>query len=581
MKSVQRLIPFVKPYWKAGLLALLMLAAASLMELAIPMLVQRVIDEGIAHQDTTVVLNTTLTMLVAAGIGAFLIVGNSILAVRVAQNFSADLRSALFRKVQTLSFGNLDQLRTGKLMTRLTSDVTQVQTVVLMSLRILTRAPVMLVTSLILLFRTAPQLAPIMLVLIPVMTALMWFFVTKSRPLFLSVQQKLDRLNNVLQENLAGVRVVKAFVRANHENARFDQSNTAYMKDNLRVMQLLSALIPSLFLIINLGVVAAVWFGGLQVNVGSLTTGAVIAFVNYLFTTMMPLLMLAMMVGILSAGEASAGRIQEVLDSHPQVQNLPDAQAVANIGGRIAFDDVCFSYAGNCNEPVLTNINLVAEPGETVAILGATGAGKSSLVHLIPRFYDVTTGQITIDGTDVRAMTLDSLRSRIGVALQETVLFSGTVRDNIRYGRANATDEEVVTAAKAAQAHEFIMGFEEGYETHVGQRGVNLSGGQKQRIAIARALLIQPRILILDDSTSSVDVDTEAKIETALEELLKDRSSFVIAQRVSTVLNADKIVVLDRGRIAALGTHSELMESSPIYQEIYQSQLGNGGTQNG
>jgi len=581
MQSIQRLIRFVKPYWKAGLLALLMLATASLMELAIPLLVQRIIDEGIAHQDTFVVLNTTLTMLAAAGIGAFLIVGNSILAVRVAQNFSADLRSALFRKVQALSFGNLDQLRTGKLMTRLTSDVTQVQTVVLMSLRILTRAPVMLVTSLILLIRTAPQLAPIMLVLMPVMTALMWFFITKSRPLFLSVQQKLDRLNNVLQENLAGVRVVKAFVRADHENARFDQSNTAYTKDNMRVMQLLSALIPSLFLIINLGVVAAVWFGGLQVNVGSLTTGAVLAFVNYLFTTMMPLLMLAMMVGILSAGEASASRIMEVLDSDPQVQDLPDAQAVADIGGRIVFDDVCFSYAGNSNEPVLTNINLAAEPGETVAILGATGAGKSSLVHLIPRFYDVTTGQVTIDGIDVRAMTLDSLRSRIGVALQETVLFSGTIRDNIRYGRANATDEEVVTAAKAAQAHEFIMGFEDGYETRVGQRGVNLSGGQKQRIAIARALLIQPRVLILDDSTSSVDIETEAKIETALEELMKDRTSFVIAQRVSTVLNADKIVVLERGQIAALGTHSELMESSPIYQEIYQSQLGNGGAQNG
>ncbi len=580
MKSIRRLIRFVKPYWKAGLLALLMLAAASLMELAIPLLVQRIIDEGIAHQDTSVVLNTTLTMLVAAGIGAFLIVGNSILAVKVAQNFSADLRSSLFRKVQAFSFGNLDQLRTGKLMTRLTSDVNQVQMVVLMSLRILTRAPVMMVVSLILLIKTAPQLAPIMLVLIPVMMVLMWFFISKARPLFLRVQQKLDKLNNVLQENLAGVRVVKAFVRANHENARFDQANAGYMNDSVGVMRLLSILIPSIFLIMNLGVVATVWFGGLQINVGSLTVGAVIAFVNYLFATMMPILMLAMMVGILSAGEASASRIMEVLDSHPQVQDLPDAQAVADIGGRIVFDDVYFSYAGNSNEPVLTNINLVAEPGETVAILGATGAGKSSLVHLVPRFYDVTTGQVTIDGIDVRAMTLDSLRSRIGVALQETVLFSGTIRDNIRYGRANATDEEVVAAAKAAQAHEFIMGSEDGYETRVGQRGVNLSGGQKQRIAIARALLIQPRILILDDSTSSVDVDTEAKIETALEELMKDRTSFVIAQRVSTVLNADKIVVLERGRIAALGTHSELMESSPIYQEIYQSQLGNGGAQN-
>jgi ATP-binding cassette subfamily B protein len=327
--------------------------------------------------------------------------------------------------------------------------------------------------------------------------------------------------------------------------------------------------------------VSVIWFGGQRVLSDTLTTGQVVAFINYLLSATFPLLLMGMVVGILPAAQASVGRILEVLDSIPEVQNRPDARTLSNVRGRVAFEDVCFSYSQQCDEPVLNEVNLVAEPGETVAILGATGSGKSSLIHLIPRFYDVTSGRITIDGVDVRDVTLESLRPSIGIALQDAVLFSGSIRENIRYGRAAATDEEVVAAAKAAQAHDFIMDFPDGYDTPVGQRGVNLSGGQKQRVAIARALLIEPHILILDDSTSSVDVETEAKIETALEDLMADRTSFVIAQRVSTVLNADKIIVLERGQIAAVGTHSELMASSPIYQEIYESQLGDGGGPNG
>jgi ATP-binding cassette subfamily B multidrug efflux pump len=329
--------------------------------------------------------------------------------------------------------------------------------------------------------------------------------------------------------------------------------------------------------LLNLGTVAIIYFGGLQVFAGTTSVGQIMAFINYLFSTMFPVLMLSMMAGQISVANASAGRIMQVLDSVPEVQDKPEAIILDDMRGRVVFDDVTFSYRDDGGDPVLFNISFTAEPGETVALLGSTGSGKSSLINLIPRFYDVSEGRITIDGFDVRDIQTNSLRRHIGISLQEVVLFSGTIRDNIRYGRPDASNEEVVEAAKVAQAHEFIMGFPNDYDTMVGQRGVNLSGGQKQRVAIARALLVKPTILILDDSTSVVDVETEAKIEKALEVLMEDRTSFVIAQRISTVLKADKIIVLDNGQITAEGSHVDLLETSPIYREIYDSQLGNGG----
>jgi ATP-binding cassette subfamily B multidrug efflux pump len=500
-----------------------------------------------------------------------------VLSVRVSMNVGTDLRSAIVRKVQTFSFGNLDRLRTGQLLVRTTSDVNQVQMIVMMSLRILTRAPMWLVGSVIMLVLTNLQLSLLMFALIPAILVLVLFFITRARSLFLQVQQKLDKLNEVLQENLAGVRVIKAFVRVEHENARFDRANVDLTTQTVKVMQLLAVLMPTMLLTINLGVAGVIWFGGNQVIDGTLSMGEIVAFTNYLTFAMFPLVMLGMMTGPLSAADASAGRILEVLDSTPAVQDSGGELHPTSMQGRVAFENVYFSYDGaDCQEAVLEGVNLVAEPGQEVAILGATGSGKSSLVHLIPRFYDVTGGRVTLDGVDVRDMPLDMLRAQVGVALQETVLFSGTIRDNIRYGRPDATEAEVVAVAQAAQAHDFIMAFPDGYDTLVGQRGVNLSGGQKQRIAIARALLVRPRVLILDDSTSAVDVATEAQIQAALDELMADRTSFIIAQRISTVLDADKIVVLDKGRIAATGTHAELMASSPIYQEIYESQLGDG-----
>jgi ATP-binding cassette subfamily B multidrug efflux pump len=367
--------------------------------------------------------------------------------------------------------------------------------------------------------------------------------------------------------------VIKAFVRAAHETRRFGVANDDLMDQNIKAVRAMAMTMPMVMFILNAGVVAALWFGGIQVQGGTLQVGQVIAFINYLTQTLMALMMVSMLAMRVSRSEASAVRIHEVLDSTPKVQNHPDALTAFAPRGRVVFEQVRFSYDGEEQEPVLKQIDFVAEPGQTIALLGATGAGKSSLVHLIPRFYDVTGGRVTIDGTDVRQIDDAALRAQVGVALQESVLFSGTIRDNIRYGRPTASDAEVMAAAQQAQAHDFIMRLPDGYDAVVGHRGVNLSGGQKQRLAIARALLIDPAVLILDDSTSAVDVETEARMQTALAEARRGRTSFVVAQRISTVLGADKILVLDNGQIAAAGTHVELLANSPIYREIYASQM--------
>ena len=581
MSTYRFALGFLKPYKRAVVLAVGLLALVVVADLSIPRLVQTIIDQGIVLKDMQVILSTSLVMIGATALSALLAIANTILSVRVAQSFAADLRKAVYHKVQSFSFGNLDRFQTGKLLVRLTSDINQLQMMILFSLRMLTRAPLMIVGSVGLMLATNLQLAMMVLLILPLTLLLIMVFVRVAQPLFLAVQKKLDALNQVLQENLAGVRVVKAFVREDFENERFNDANTDLMNQSIKVARLLSILIPVMFVLINLTTVALVYFGGLQAIAGTITVGEIVAFTNYLLLTAFPLLFLAMMAGQMSAANASAERIMEVIDSPSRIQDLPDARVLTEVKGRVVFENVCFSYSEDCGEPVLMDVNLTAEPGQTVAILGSTGSGKSSLVHLIPRFYDATKGRVTIDGIDVREVTQNSLRSRIGTSLQEAVLFSGTIRDNIRYGRSNATEEEVIAAAEAAQAHDFIMSFPSGYDTLVGQRGVNLSGGQKQRIAIARALLINPRILILDDSTSSVDVETEARIQDALGELMKDRTIFVVAQRVSTVLDADKIVVLDKGKIAGEGRHAELMATSPIYREIYESQLGDGGSSNG
>jgi ATP-binding cassette subfamily B multidrug efflux pump len=577
MKSSLKLAKFLKPYWKWAILAPLLMILEVAMDLMQPRMIQRIVDEGIAQLDMSVVANTGLLMVGLALVGAAGGLGCTVFATLAAQGFGADLRHALFHKVQSFSFGNLDDIETGQLITRLTNDVTQVQQVVSMLLRIMVRAPFMLLGSLLMAILTSPRLALLLLVLTPLVLVALIGVIGKATPLFGQVQRKLDDLNTVMQENLAGVRVVKAFVRAQHEIQRFRATNDGLMVQTVRAARIIAVVMPFMMLALNLGIVGAIWLGGLQVTYGTMQIGQIIAFVNYLMRTLMSLMMVSMLVMMTARAQASAERIQEVLGSVPKIEGKPDALTAFAPRGRVAFEGVTFGYDGDGHDAVLKDINFAAEPGQTVAVLGATGSGKSSLIHLIPRFYDVTGGRVTIDGVDVRDIEKEVLRRNIGIALQESVLFTGAIRDNIRYGRPDAADEEVIAAAKAAQAHEFISGFPDGYDTVLGQRGVNLSGGQKQRIAIARALLVQPTVLILDDSTSSVDVETETKIQDALEDVMRGRTSFVIAQRISTVLNADKILVLDDGQIAAEGTHSELLASSPIYREIYESQLGGNG----
>ena len=580
MSALKRIAKFVFPYKRDAIVSIVFLACVISLDLSIPRLLQVIIDQGIALKNTQIILNTSITMVGISILSIFFAIGNTLLAVRATHYFSADLRKAVYHKIQSFSFGNLDEFHTGQLLVRLISDVNQLQNMVLVALRMITRSFLMLVGSITIMIATNQQLAMMMVFLLPLTLLLTLAFVFKAQPLFKRVQEKLGNLNEVLQENLTGIRVVKNFVRRDYENKKFNEVNSDLMDDNIKIAQLLSISYPLISLCFNFSTVAVIYFGGLQAIAGSLTLGEILAFINYLIITVSFLTALAFYGGRIAAANASAKRVVEILDTPSKVQDKKDALTITAVKGRVAFENVYFSYSEGGTEPVLQNINFVAEPGQKVAILGATGSGKSSLIHLIPRFYDVTKGRVTIDGVDVRDITQNSLRSQIGISLQETFLFSGTIRNNIEYGGSEATEEEIVAAAKASQTHEFTMGFSDGYDTMVEQRGVNLSGGQKQRIAIARALLVKPKILILDDSTSAVDIETETKIQSALEELLKNRTSFIITQRVSSVLTADKILVLEEGRIAAEGNHTELMQTSPIYKEIYESQLGNGDNNN-
>ena len=577
MIHLRHLLRFVRPYWRRSLAALTLLTAVVVMDLAIPRLVERIIDEGITPHDQAVVLHTSLIMLGISVLSTAFAVANNLLSVQVGESVARDLREALFSKIQSFSFGDLDRLKTGQLLVRLTSDTSAVQRLTQVTLRIGTRAPLLILGSLILMVSTSRSLALSMLPLLFITSAIIVFFVGKTEPLFRLAQQKLDRLNTVLQENIAGVRVVKAFVRADFEAQQFEAANEDFAANSIRVMQFMTNMTPALTVFVNLGMVVVIWAGGMQAIRGQLTLGQIVAFTNYLLTTMTPLILMTLLSNVWAGGIASARRVDEILQAVPEVQDLPDALPLPEgARGKLAFENVSFHYNSDHAEAVLQGVDLTAEPGETIAILGATGAGKSTLVNLVPRFYDASAGRILIDGIDLRQVRQNSLLALIGVVPQETILFSGTVRDNIRYGAPETSEAEVVAAAQAAQAHGFILKMPQGYDSHVEARGANLSGGQKQRLAIARALLTRPRILILDDSTSSVDVETETRIQEALAAQSFPHTSLVVAQRISTVLRADRIIVLDQGRVAAAGTHQELMQSSPIYREIYDSQLGEG-----
>ena len=576
MRNIFRLTAFVKPYRKQALVSLLLLTAVVGMDLSIPRLIQKIIDQGIHQHNQQVVIDTGLLMLGITLLSVFFAVGSHILSVRVGESVARDIREALFLKIQSFSFGNIDRLNTGQLMVRLSSDTSAVQRVAQVSLRIGTRSTLLMIGSLTLMIKTSSSLALTILPLLLITSALIIFFVVKMEPLWSSVQRQLDRLSTVLQENIAGIRLIKAFVRADFEFTRFNKANQAFAKDSISVMKFMASMPPLLTMCINAGMVLVIWVGGLDAVHGELSIGQVVAFTNYLLTTMAPLIFMANLTNVWAGGIASSKRVAEVLDIIPDIQFQSQAIAMPPLSekGRIVFENVSFRFNKESDALVLEEISFVAEKGKTLAILGSTGAGKSALVNLIPRFYDVSSGRILIDGIDIRSVTEDSLLSRIAIVPQETVLFSGTIRDNIRYGVPDATEEEVIEAARAAQAHDFIIRLPQGYDTRVEERGVNLSGGQKQRIAIARAMLASAEILIFDDSTSAVDIDTESRIQDALEKKSSKCTLLIVAQRVSSVLNADNIIVLDKGHIAGQGNHFSLMQSSAVYQEIYASQLG-------
>ena len=493
-------------------------------------------------------------------------------AERNSQGIAFDMRNDLFSKISKLSFSYHDRNQTGQLMIRATDDVEKVRLFIGQGLLQAVGALLLLTGTLIILTATNPQLTLVVLPILPLALIVFMVFGKVSQPLFVKVQQRLSALNTVLQENLAGMKVVKAFTREKSEEKKFEVAANSLMKQQIDVTRVFAFLFPLVFLIANIGQALVLYFGGRQIINGTLTLGQYQEFSLYLIFIFFPLAQLGFIITQMSQASASAGRIFEILDTKNEVADKPTAVPLPSVQGKVAFDNVTFRYFGG-GDPVLSEVSFEAEPGQTVALLGATGSGKTTIINLIPRFYDPTEGRVTIDGLDIRDVTLETLRSQIGIVLQETTLFAGSIRDNVAYGKPDATTDEVIDAAKAAAAHDFIMSFPDGYDTPVGERGTTLSGGQKQRIAIARALLLDPHLLILDDSTSAVDLETEYHIQKALDKLMQGRTSFVIAQRISTVMHADQILVLDKGRIVARGKHADLMETSEIYAEIYNSQL--------
>ncbi len=600
-KGLQRSIAYLGHYRNTALAAYAALIVATLSQLAVPQLLQGIFEQigkgygaqvqltnplianfltqarkdelagTINSAESALVVSAIVIVLFAVTRGIFAFI-QTYMSERTSQGIAFDFRNQIFAKVQRLSFSYHDQNQTGQLMIRATDDVEKLRLFLGQGLLMAVQSLILVVGALAILFFTNAKLTLVVLPILPVALVLFFIFGGLSSSLFIKVQMRLSRMNTILQENLTGIKVVKAFAKEKHEVKRFEDSTSELMVQSLKVSRIFSILFPVVFLIAQIGQVAIFYFGGRQIVTNELSLAEYQKFALYLIYIFFPIGQLGFIISLMAQAAASASRIFEILDAKNEVSDKPNAQDLPEVQGEIEFKNVTFKYFGS-TAPVLNNISFKATPGQTVALLGATGSGKTTIINLLPRFYDPSSGQILIDGHDVRDIKIDSLRQQIGIVLQETTLFSGTIRDNIAFGRPDATMEEVIAAAQAAAAHDFISGFPQGYDTPVGERGTTLSGGQKQRIAIARALLLNPRILILDDSTSSVDLSTEYKIQKALDLLMEGRTSFVIAQRISTVLNADMILVLDKGQIVAQGKHEELMEDSPIYADIYNSQL--------
>jgi ATP-binding cassette subfamily B protein len=571
---------YIRKYWKPFCLAVAFLTLEAGCDLMQPTIMAKIVDIGVLKRNMNYVLSQGLIMLLITGLGALAAISRNIVSSNVSQRFGTELRSDLFRKIQSFSFENINRFETASLVTRLTNDVNQVQNFVMGMMRIFVKAPLLCAGSIVMAALLNPQLALIFLAVVPVIALLMLLNARLGYPFFRKVQTMLDGINTVTREYLSGVRVVKAFNRFDYEARRFAKANQELAGVSTKAMRIMAVFTPGITLTVNLGIIIVLWLGGARVGQGRMQVGQVIAFVNYMTQILFSLMMISFVFTMFVRARASSERIGEVMTLENTMPDSKTLLELPEVKGRVDFEQVFFSYR-DYEAPVLKNITFHCLPGETIGIIGSTGSGKSSLVSLIPRFYDVCSGAVKVDGLDVREVDPGRLREQIAVVPQKTVLFSGSIIENIRWGKEDAGLPEVIQAAQAAMAHDFIDAFPEKYDTLLGQGGINLSGGQKQRISIARALIRRPGILILDDSTSAVDMVTEAKIRENIKQYAREMTCFLITQRVVSAMGADRIMVLERGEMVGMGNHQELMASCEVYRDIYRSQIGGEGVQNG
>ena len=565
---------YIKKYWKPFCLAVVCLTIEAICDLMQPTIMSKIVDIGVRGKNMDFVLHMGAIMLGITALGALAAVSRNIISSNVSQRFGTELRVDLFKKIQRLSFEDIDKYDKASLVTRLTNDVTQVQNFVNGLMRIFVKAPILCIGSLIMAIRLNSKMSLIFVVVIPIVGVLIFMNMKIGYPFFIRIQKAIDKVNGVMKEYLAGVRVVKAFNRFNYETERFQKSNEELARVSTKAMQVMAIFSPGITLTVNLGIVAIIWIGGFRVNNGSMQVGQIIAFTNYMTQILFSLMMISFVFTMLVRARASAERIGEIFSEEDNLNPMENGSYNDDVKGKIDFENVSFSYSGNFGRPVLKDVSFSCISGETIGIIGSTGSGKSTVVNLITGFYHANSGNIKINNIDVKNINTKNLRDKISIVPQKIVLFSGTVADNIRWGSENATYEEIEKASEASQAHEFIKSLPEGYDTVLGQGGVNLSGGQKQRISIARALVKKPEILILDDCTSAIDVITEEKIKEGLKRYSYNLTCIIIAQRITSVMHADKIIVFNNGEVVGIGKHRELMETCNVYKDIFRSQVG-------
>ncbi|MEV5039103.1 ABC transporter ATP-binding protein [Peribacillus frigoritolerans] len=572
---MKKLSSFLKPYWLLIILALSLMIVELGVELLQPLFIAKIIDDGILQKDLSVVIKWGSVMV---GLSVFSFLGgivNSFTASHVSQSFGHDVRTSLFGKIQAFSFANLNNIPTSSLITRMTNDVTQLQNTVFMGLRIMARAPLIVIGGAIMAIAVDLKLSLVLVISIPVLVFFLGWVMKRAAKLFKLVQKKLDNVNGVMRENLIGMRLIKAFLRKEHEIGRFDDANEELKRKTVSSLRLIETTMPVLMLVMNVAILIILWLGSEFITTGDIQVGEVVAIVNYATRIAASLSVFSWLIMVISRAKASAERVTEIFETSIDIdEGKAESKSWAVNGGGIKFLDVSFRYPGT-ETPILKNLTFSIDPGESLAIIGATGSGKTSLFQLIPRLYEVESGSIQIDGQDLKDIPLNSLRNRIGYVPQEALLFSGTIKNNVAWGKEGASMEEIMAAAMHAQVHETVMKLPKQYETQLGQKGVNLSGGQKQRLSIARALVRKPKILLLDDSTSALDLKTESKLLAALKDYTC--TTLIITQKISTAMEADKILLLESGQVLALGKHQDLMQTSDLYRKIVRSQFGEEG----